>query len=38
VSHALGKTVISLPMHPYIDEQTLETIIGAILQCVEKAS
>ena len=38
VSHALGKTVISLPMHPYIDEQTLETIIGAVLECVEKAS
>lgn len=38
VSEALGKTVISLPMHPYIDDQTLETIISAVVECVEKTS
>ncbi|HEY5238204.1 MAG TPA: DegT/DnrJ/EryC1/StrS aminotransferase family protein [Rhizomicrobium sp.] len=34
VSEALGKTVISLPMHPYLDEATQDQIIEAVLQSV----
>jgi dTDP-4-amino-4,6-dideoxygalactose transaminase len=34
VSAALGKTVISLPMHPYLDEATQDQIIEAVLQSV----
>jgi dTDP-4-amino-4,6-dideoxygalactose transaminase len=34
VSEALGKTVISLPMHPYLDEATQDRIIEAVLQSV----
>jgi len=26
----LSKTVISLPMHPYLDDRTLETISEAV--------
>ncbi len=34
VSTALGKTVISLPMHPYLDEATQDQIIAAVLESV----
>ncbi len=34
VSTALGKTVISLPMHPYLDETTQDMIIEAVLESV----
>ena len=34
VSTALGKTVISLPMHPYLDEATQYMIIEAVLESV----
>jgi dTDP-4-amino-4,6-dideoxygalactose transaminase len=34
VSTALGKTVISLPMHPYLDEATQDMIIEAVLESV----
>ena len=34
VSTALGKTVISLPMHPYLDEATQDKIIAAVLESV----
>jgi dTDP-4-amino-4,6-dideoxygalactose transaminase len=31
VSDALSKSVISLPMHPYLDEATQDRIIAAVL-------
>ena len=34
VSTALGGTVISLPMHPYLDEATQDMIIEAVLESV----
>ena len=34
VSTSLGKTVISLPMHPYLDEATQDQIIAAVLESV----
>ncbi|HSZ74182.1 MAG TPA: DegT/DnrJ/EryC1/StrS aminotransferase family protein [Rhizomicrobium sp.] len=34
VSEGLGKTVISLPMHPYLDEATQDKIIAAVLESV----
>jgi dTDP-4-amino-4,6-dideoxygalactose transaminase len=34
VSTALGRTVISLPMHPYLDEATQDMIIEAVLESV----
>lgn len=34
VSEKLSKTVISLPMHPYIDDATLEVITSSILSSV----
>ena len=35
VSESLSKTVISLPMHPYLANEALETIIAAVLKAVE---
>jgi dTDP-4-amino-4,6-dideoxygalactose transaminase len=34
VSTALGQTVISLPMHPYLEEDTQDMIIEAVLESV----
>jgi dTDP-4-amino-4,6-dideoxygalactose transaminase len=34
VSERLSKTVISLPMHPYLDEATQDKIIAAVLESV----
>jgi len=34
VSERISKTVISLPMHPYLDEQTQDRIIEAVLESV----
>ncbi|HEX3675009.1 MAG TPA: DegT/DnrJ/EryC1/StrS aminotransferase family protein [Rhizomicrobium sp.] len=34
VSEKIGKTVISLPMHPYLDEATQDRIIEAVLESV----
>jgi dTDP-4-amino-4,6-dideoxygalactose transaminase len=34
VSEALSKTVISLPMHPYLDDNTVETITDAVLGAI----
>lgn len=35
VSDALSKTVVSLPMHPYLDGETVETITSSILGFIE---
>lgn len=35
VSQRLSKTVISLPMHPYLDDDALETIIAGVLAAVD---
>jgi len=37
VSEALGKTVLSLPMHPYLDEATQGRIVDAVLKSVGRA-
>jgi dTDP-4-amino-4,6-dideoxygalactose transaminase len=37
VSERIGKTVISLPMHPYLDEATQDRIVEAVLQSVGSA-
>ncbi|HEY2069605.1 MAG TPA: DegT/DnrJ/EryC1/StrS family aminotransferase [Rhizomicrobium sp.] len=34
VSERIGKTVISLPMHPYLDEATQDLIVEAVLESV----
>ena len=34
VSEELSSTVLSLPMHPYVDDASLETIISAVLNSV----
>ena len=34
VAEKLSKRVISLPMHPYLDEATQDTIVGAVLESV----
>jgi dTDP-4-amino-4,6-dideoxygalactose transaminase len=34
VSEAISRTVISLPMHPYLDEATQDTIVSAVLESV----
>jgi dTDP-4-amino-4,6-dideoxygalactose transaminase len=34
VSEALSGRVVSLPMHPYIDETTQDRIIAAVLESV----
>jgi dTDP-4-amino-4,6-dideoxygalactose transaminase len=36
VSSALGRTVISLPMHPYLDESTQDTISEVVLESVSQ--
>lgn len=38
VSAAIGKKVISLPMHPYLDEATQDLIIAAVLESVGRAA
>ena len=38
VSTAIGKRVISLPMHPYLDEKTQDLIIEAVLESVGRAA
>ena len=38
VSAAIGKTVISLPMHPYLDEKTQDLIIESVLESVARAA
>jgi dTDP-4-amino-4,6-dideoxygalactose transaminase len=38
VSTAIGKKVISLPMHPYLDEKTQDQIIEAVLESVGRAA
>lgn len=37
VSERIAKTVISLPMHPYLDAQTQDRIIDAVLESVDHA-
>ena len=37
VSERLSKTVISLPMHPYLDEATQDKIVAAVLESVGSA-
>jgi dTDP-4-amino-4,6-dideoxygalactose transaminase len=37
VSEALGRTVLSLPMHPYLDEATQDRIVDAVLESVSRA-
>jgi dTDP-4-amino-4,6-dideoxygalactose transaminase len=37
VSEKIGKTVISLPMHPYLDAATQDTIVEAVLASVGHA-
>jgi dTDP-4-amino-4,6-dideoxygalactose transaminase len=37
VSTEIGKKVISLPMHPYLDEATQDRIIEAVLESVGAA-
>jgi dTDP-4-amino-4,6-dideoxygalactose transaminase len=37
VSEALGRTVLSLPMHPYLDEATQDRIVEAVLESVARA-
>jgi len=34
VSEKLSQSVISLPMHPYLDEATQDRIIEAVLESV----
>ncbi|HTT83996.1 MAG TPA: DegT/DnrJ/EryC1/StrS family aminotransferase [Rhizomicrobium sp.] len=38
VSEKLGHTVLSLPMHPYLDEVTQDRIIEAVLESVGRAA
>jgi dTDP-4-amino-4,6-dideoxygalactose transaminase len=37
VSEALGHTVLSLPMHPYLDEPTQDRIVETVLESVGRA-
>jgi dTDP-4-amino-4,6-dideoxygalactose transaminase len=37
VSEALGQTVLSLPMHPYLDEATQDRIVDAVLESVSRS-
>ncbi|MEY4879860.1 MAG: hypothetical protein RJB62_1329, partial [Pseudomonadota bacterium] len=37
VSDALSERVVSLPMHPYLDETTQDRIIAAVLESVNGA-
>ena len=36
VSESLGRTVLSLPMHPYLDDATQDRIINAVLETVSR--
>ena len=36
-SEKISKTVVALPMHPYLDEATQDTIIAAVLASVGHA-
>ena len=38
VSTAIGRHVISLPMHPYLDEKTQDFIIASVLESVARAA
>jgi dTDP-4-amino-4,6-dideoxygalactose transaminase len=38
VSEALSKRVVSLPMHPYLDEATQDRIIAAVLESIGRVS
>jgi dTDP-4-amino-4,6-dideoxygalactose transaminase len=38
ISEALGQTVLSLPMHPYLDEATQDRIIETVLESVGRAA
>lgn len=37
VSEALGQTVLSLPMHPYLDEATQDRIVDTVLASVSRS-
>ncbi|HEX3430994.1 MAG TPA: DegT/DnrJ/EryC1/StrS family aminotransferase [Rhizomicrobium sp.] len=37
VAEILGRTVLSLPMHPYLDEATQDRIVDAVLESVSSA-
>ena len=37
VSDRISKTVVSLPMHPYLDEATQDRIIAAALESIGNA-
>jgi dTDP-4-amino-4,6-dideoxygalactose transaminase len=37
VSEALGHMVLSLPMHPYLDDATQDRIIETVLESVGRA-
>jgi len=37
VSEALGQTVLSLPMHPYLDEPTQDRIVDAVIESLSCA-
>jgi dTDP-4-amino-4,6-dideoxygalactose transaminase len=37
VSERLARTVVSLPMHPYLDEPTQDRIVEAVLESVNAA-
>src|SRR5205085_11614290 len=37
VSEALGQSVLSLPMHPYLDEATQDRIVDAVLKSVGRS-
>jgi len=36
VSESVCKRVLSLPMHPYLDEETVKNIAGAVISALEK--
>ena len=37
VSQALSKSVLSLPMHPYLDEQSQQKIVDAVMSNLSRA-
>ncbi|MGH6876911.1 MAG: DegT/DnrJ/EryC1/StrS family aminotransferase, partial [Rhizomicrobium sp.] len=38
VSEALGQTVLSLPMHPYLDEATQDRIVETVLESIGRTT
>jgi dTDP-4-amino-4,6-dideoxygalactose transaminase len=38
VAEKIGKTVVSLPMHPYLDEATQDGIVEAVLESVNRSA